>query len=191
MTNETSDVEDVSRLEETIRQQRRILASRGVDERIPIRLRAPGRPFVSPLVAILIIVAIVGVVAAVIVISQSFPAIPPSVFHANCSGLSSSIATVPVGGSGDVEFNCGSAAFSVGAPGGTATPAFALPGGYVDVWVFPSSNLLESTCALTSGGTNITSKGTTTLGAGTYNYCLDYANVPAIGLAAFVLTWSQ
>ena len=85
------DDEGVGRLDELIQEQQRILAGRETEERRPANVRAskmrPARRSHPAIryVAVLVVLAIVGVVAAVTLFQQTVPASNPGSLSSNVS----------------------------------------------------------------------------------------------------------
>ncbi len=191
----TFDDEGVGQLGETIKEQQMILASR------ELKIEGPNSGSVErpskrahrmrPLVAVLVVFAIVSVAAATVVLTHTIPPIPPSGLTSTCSTTTSSLTVVVPGSSGDIRFDCSPNAAIAVSTATSATPAWTPATGYTTLYVFPHSMSLGTSCAATNGALALTPGTAINLAIGNWDYCADFANAPAAGLASFTVSWSQ
>jgi hypothetical protein len=208
-TQTATDDEGVGRLDEAIQEQRMILASRELEESSDLKSgarssRTPGTTSeagsrshtekshrLRSLVAVLVVFAIVGVAAATVVLTHTIPPIPPSGLTSTCSTTTSSLTVVVPGSSGDIRFDCSPNAAIAVSTATSATPSWTPVTGYTTLYVFPHSMSLGTSCAATSGSLSLTPGTAVSLAIGNWDYCADFANAPAAGLASFIVSWSQ
>ena len=212
--NDVTDVEsneynEMRRLDETIREQRMILADREFEgpkaaTETPRKTRADRRaarrsnPAVrkmlrQDLVAIGIVLSIAtAIVAGAALFLHTFPPTPqgvPPVLTTSCSTLVQNGPTsIIVGQSGTVLYTCSSppspSSNALTAIAGSATPTFSLPGMSLSIVQHSDSS---STC---SPGVVLSSGIPTTFTAGSFDYCVAYDFYPSAGIASFTVSWS-
>ena len=141
--------------------------------------------------AILALIMSAAVVAAVVIVTQTFPAVPATGLNANCAILSASPASVVSGSSGHLIFNCGASPAFQALTGTSAIPSFTLPIGYTGAYIIPSGSSNAATCGGISGNIQLTSGISQPFAStATWNYCAEYASAPTTGLPTFTVSWS-
>lgn len=155
---------------------------------------------ISPLVAIALVVAIIGIaVAAILLFEHNIPAVQagarittscPDTFLVGNSSV--------VSGAGWVYFGCSvtTPAVRVFLPGPVSL-SNPLPDPYYTMYLIPGLPGVapsgKSFCSGFSGGIQL-ARGLSVVTlppAGDYYYCLDYKSLPDTGLPAFTVQWSQ
>ncbi len=199
--NETRDYDGIGRIDELIREQQRILASRGNEERrsaiesprTTIVDRRPARRRSRTWYALVAVLLITGVVAGAALFTHSFPPTPqgtPPTLTTSCSQLVQNGPTSTiVGQPGTVLYTCSAppspTSNALDAIDGPATPSFTLPGMSLSIVQHSSTS---TTC---TPGMVLSSDIPATFTAGSYDYCVAYDFYPASGIAAFIVTWTE
>ena len=137
------------------------------------------------------VLVVSGVVAAIVLFSQTSPPVPASNMSSGCATLTPSSTLVLQGGSGVLVFSCNSnAAFNVVAPS-ASTPTYDTPQGYTSMWAVRHGFAVPSTCSAGAGAIQLSSGSAVNWGnSDAYDYCRDYAGVPPGGLATWTVSWS-
>lgn len=148
---------------------------------------------ISLALAVILLVGLIGVVAAAVLFVSTFPqvTVPPAAVISNCTTLVQEGTVTPT--TGTLMFDCGTSplksAFTVNTAG-VSTPAFTLPAGYTaSLGIVVSGQPCSSRLSITSG----TSVTLTTPGgvSSNWDYCVDYS-VASTGttLSGFTVSWS-
>jgi hypothetical protein len=100
--------------------------------------------------------------------------------------LTASPASIFSGTSGTVTLQCPGLVAVFASTGGTDTPTFTLPAGYTSLTITAFVNT-NSPC---TAGTTLTTGVALAIPAGSYEYCLTYANPSSGTVPSFTIAWS-
>lgn len=136
-----------------------------------------------------LVLGAVGLSAAAIEFTQTFPAVPST--SGLSPGCTSAQMTATPWQNGTVTYWCGGASSLTVASGGvTATPTFALPAGVIALWVYNAASPVPSNttnCLDLPGHAALTSGSPSTLSPANYDYCL---MTTGTSVASFAITWA-
>jgi hypothetical protein len=151
------------------------------------------------LVSLVAVLVTVGIVSAVILMTQTQPAVPASQMTANCApGTSPTPTQVVLGSSGQVTFSCNS-----GDP--ASNPAFTTTATVIAISTFSIGLPYDATrlyiydadgspntgfCSARAGNQKIENGEPETIPANGWNYCAEYVDVGPEGLPEFTVSWS-
>ncbi len=151
------------------------------------------------LVSLLAILVAVGLVAAVLLIQQTQPAISPSGMAAHCSTTSATPTDVTLGGNGQITFSCNSQTPTT-SPAFTASGAvlatptvtnYAAPYNSTGLFIYVANGAVNTgACSSRTGAIRVTDGSSTLLPVGAYNYCAKYEAVGPTGLPQFTVAWN-
>jgi len=152
------------------------------------------------LVSLFAILVALGVVSAVVLISQTQPAVPVAGgMTANCPTTSATPTNVTLGGSGQETFSCDTAAptthpaFTTGGPVLVTPTVTGLNPPYNSTGLFAyvaNGAVTTGTCSARTGASRITDGQPMTLTQNSWNYCAKYEIVGLTGLPQFTITWN-
>src|SRR3989441_9515220 len=151
------------------------------------------------LVSLLAILVAVGLVAAVLLIQQTQPAVPTAgTLTANCSSTSATPTNVTLGGTGQITFSCNSQtptlspAFTTG--GAVVSPTltgYTAPYNLTGLFIYQHNGAVNTgACSSRTGAIRVTDGSTTAIPAGSFNYCAKYDTVGLPGLPTFTVAWN-
>ncbi|TMA03882.1 MAG: hypothetical protein E6J93_08795 [Methanobacteriota archaeon] len=152
------------------------------------------------LVSLLAILVAVGLVAAVLLIQQTQPAVPTSgTLNANCTTTSATPTNVTLGGNGQITFSCNSQTPTT-SPAFTASGAvlatptvtnFLAPYNSTGLFIYVANGAVNTgACSSRTGAIRVTDGSSTLLPVGAYNYCAKYEAVGPTGLPQFTVAWN-
>ena len=138
----------------------------------------------------------VGIAIAVTLFYHHMPAVGASAtLTPNCDPLLATPASVTIGSSGQITFDCGGAAGALTVAGGSVAvkPVFLDQGfrsPYVSLWLYASGgSVVTGPCSSRSGAVQLQNNTAMTLSVGSYSYCAEYVDVTNVGLRAFLCRW--
>jgi len=152
------------------------------------------------LVSLLAILVAVGLVAAVLLIQQTQPAVPTAgTLTANCSSTSATPTNVTLGGTGQITFSCNSQTPTL-SPAFTASGAvlatptltnYVAPYNLTGLFMYIHNGAVNTgACSSRTGAIRVNEGSSTLIPIGAYNYCAKYESVGATGLQTFTVAWN-
>src|SRR5689334_16147673 len=139
-----------------------------------------------------IICLVTGVAYGAFAFSQTTQSVIVNGATAGCTTLVASVASIQMNSTGDFAFWCSSTLAAFSAKSKTMTPTFALPGGYTDMFVYPSTNALNSQCSVVTSSFQVISGTPHTFGSSptSWNYCIDYSTTNQTSIPGFTVSWA-
>jgi len=113
----------------------------------------------------------------------------------NCDPTVADVASVGLGSSGQITFECSTtlAAFSISGGSVSLIPVFVGQGfraPYTTLWIFNADGGgLTGACSGRTGGAELQNNTSMTLSVGNYNYCAEFVDVGQSGLRGFSVGW--
>ena len=152
------------------------------------------------LVSLFAILVALGVVSAVILITQTQPTVPVAGgMTANCQQTFATPTNVTLGGSGQITFSCNSAApttspaFTTGGPV-LVTPTvtnYNPPYNSTGLFIYVANGAVNTgSCSGRTGAQRVNDGVPTAVPQNAWNYCAKYETVLQNGLPSFTISWN-
>ena len=153
------------------------------------------------LVGLFAILVALGVVSAVILITQTQPTVPVAGgMTANCQQTFATPTNVTLGGSGQITFSCDSAApnthpaFTTGGPvlvTPTVSAGYAPPYNSTGLFIYVANGAVNTgSCSGRTGAQRVNDGVPTAVPQNAWNYCAKYETVLQNGLPSFTISWN-